>query len=82
MAPDIADTLDTQVVTPKPLTVNGLVVHRAKAPKLVAGVAALTSSDNFKTTVSLTHFDILYLCMLIVHLILDGWKTKSKPMGS
>jgi hypothetical protein len=67
MAPDIADTSDTQVVTPKPLTVNGLVVHRAKAPKLVAGVAALTSSDNFKTTVSL-HTSILTVSYIYVYL--------------
>jgi aromatic amino acid aminotransferase I len=56
MAPpaiDIASTEDTQaLITPDPLTVNGLTAHRANAPMLVAGVAAWTSSDLFKTHVS------------------------------
>ncbi len=43
---------DTQgLAIPDPLTVNGLSAHRAKAPKLVAGVAAWSSSDMFKTLV-------------------------------
>lgn len=69
---------DTQgIVVPDPLTVKGLSAHRASAPKLVAGVAAWTSSDMFKVFVSITnyqHFQILKL--------LDYWKTKGKKMGS
>jgi aromatic amino acid aminotransferase I len=49
---DIESVSDTQAtVIPNPLTVNGLLAHRARAPKLVAGVAAWTSSDMFKTRV-------------------------------
>jgi aromatic amino acid aminotransferase I / 2-aminoadipate transaminase len=49
---DLEGVSDTQaIVIPDPLTVNGLSAHRAKAPKLVAGVAAWTSSDMFKTLV-------------------------------
>ena len=55
MAPtaiDTEDVSDTQgIITPDLLTVNGLLARRAKAPKLVAGVAAWTSSDMFKTWV-------------------------------
>jgi hypothetical protein len=50
---DVEGVSNTQaIVIPDPLTVNGLSAHRAKAPKLVAGVAAWTSSDLFKTLVS------------------------------
>jgi len=49
---DMEGVSDTKaIVIPNPLTVNGLSAHRAKAPKLVAGVAAWTSSDMFKTLV-------------------------------
>jgi aromatic amino acid aminotransferase I / 2-aminoadipate transaminase len=49
---DLAGVSDTQAFAiPNPLTVNDLSTHRAKAPKLVAGVAAWTSSDMFKTLV-------------------------------
>jgi aromatic amino acid aminotransferase I len=49
---DIEGFSDTQaIVIPDPLTVNGLLARRANAPKLVAGVAAWTSSDMFKTLV-------------------------------
>lgn len=75
---DIEAISDTQgIVVPDPLTVNGLSAHRARAPKLVAGVAAWTSSDMFKVFVSVTncqHFQPLNL--------LDHWKTKGKKVGS
>jgi aromatic amino acid aminotransferase I len=49
---DVEGVSNTQaIVIPNPLTVNGLLAHRARAPKLVAGVAAWTSSDMFKTLV-------------------------------
>jgi hypothetical protein len=49
---DVEGVSDTQaIVIFDPLTVNGVSAHRAKAPKLVAGVAAWTSSDMFKTLV-------------------------------
>jgi branched-subunit amino acid transport protein len=49
---DVEGVSDTKaIVIPNLLTVNGLSTHRAKAPKLVAGVAAWTSSDMFKTLV-------------------------------
>jgi hypothetical protein len=49
---DIEATSDTQtVVLPDPLTVARLNEHRAKAPKLVAGVAAWSNSDMFKVFV-------------------------------
>jgi aromatic amino acid aminotransferase I len=49
---DLEAVSDTQAIAIQdPLTVNGLLAHRAKAPKLVAGVAAWSSSDMFKTLV-------------------------------
>jgi aromatic amino acid aminotransferase I len=41
------------IVLPDPLTVNGVPYRRAKAGKLVAGTAAYTSSDFFKSPVSI-----------------------------
>ncbi|KZF26145.1 PLP-dependent transferase [Xylona heveae TC161] len=50
-AVDIEGVTDTSaVVVTEPLTVNGVPVKRAKSGKLVAGVAAGTSSDFFKST--------------------------------
>ena len=50
---DIEAVTDTQaIVIPDPLTVNGVSARRAKAGKLIAGVAAYTSSDHFKALVS------------------------------
>ena len=44
---------DTEaIVLPDPLTVNGVSARRLKAGKLVAGTAAYTSSDHFKSPVS------------------------------
>ncbi len=76
---DIEGVSDTQaIVIPDPLTVNGLSAHRARAPKLVAGVAAWTSSDMFKTLV----------CSVLQKLTTDlwlmttvNWQTKIKEMG-
>lgn len=49
---DIEGVTDTQaIVQPDPLTVNGVSTQRAKAGKLIAGVAAVSSSDQFKTPV-------------------------------
>jgi aromatic amino acid aminotransferase I / 2-aminoadipate transaminase len=58
MAPPSAISIDIEAVTdteaivlPDPLTVNGVASRRAKAGKLVAGTAAYTSSDFFKSSV-------------------------------
>jgi aromatic amino acid aminotransferase I len=49
---DIESVTDTEaLVFPDPLTVNGVASRRAKAGKLVAGTAAYTSSDFFKSSV-------------------------------
>ncbi|OBT66719.1 hypothetical protein VE03_03865 [Pseudogymnoascus sp. 23342-1-I1] len=46
---DIRGLTDTEaLIYPDPLTVNEVTERRAKAGKLIAGVAAGTSSDNFK----------------------------------
>lgn len=50
---DIEGDTDTKaIVIPDPLTVNGVPARRAKSGKLVAGTAAYTSSDFFKSSVS------------------------------
>lgn len=49
---DIRGLTDTEsLILPDPLTVNDVNERRAKAPKLVAGVAAATSSELFKNKV-------------------------------
>ena len=49
---DIRGLTDTEaLIYPDPLTVNEVTERRAKAGKLIAGVAAGTSSDLFKTKV-------------------------------
>lgn len=53
---EVAGVLDTQgIVLPEPLSVNGIINRRAGAPKLVAGVAASSSSDAFKSPVGYLH---------------------------
>lgn len=53
---DIRGLTDTEaVIYPDPLTINEVTERRAKAGKLVAGVAAGTSSDLFKGKVSFTY---------------------------
>ncbi|TVY43480.1 Aromatic amino acid aminotransferase [Lachnellula occidentalis] len=50
---DIEGVTDTQaIVLPDPLTINGVSARRTKAGKLVAGTAAFTSSDQFKSETS------------------------------
>jgi hypothetical protein len=49
---DIRGLTDTEaLIYPNPLTVNEVTERRAKAGKLIAGVAAGTSSDLFKSKV-------------------------------
>jgi aromatic amino acid aminotransferase I len=49
---DIEAIRDTEgIALPNPLTVNGVSARRLKAGKLVAGTAAYTSSDFFKSPV-------------------------------
>lgn len=46
---DIRGLTDTEAfIYPNPLTINEVTERRAKAGKLIAGVAAGTSSDQFK----------------------------------
>lgn len=75
---DIEAVRDTEaIVLPNPLTINGVSGRRLKAGKLVAGTAAYTSSDFFKSPVSsvLPSMDLL--------LTLAGHrKAQSKKMGS
>jgi len=50
---EVEGTRDTEgIALPDPLTVNGIPARRAKAGRLVAGTAAYTSSDYFKSHVS------------------------------
>ncbi|TVY13197.1 Aromatic amino acid aminotransferase [Lachnellula arida] len=50
---DIEGVTDTQaIVLPDPLTINGVSARRTKAGKFVAGTAAFTSSDQFKSDTS------------------------------
>jgi aromatic amino acid aminotransferase I len=65
IAIDVVGVSDTEgVVLPTPLTVNGIAELRAKAGKLIAGTAAWTSSEFFKSSVShisrleISHFDL------------------------
>ena len=68
---------DTEaLVLPSPLTVNGVSARRAKAGKLIAGTAAATSSDHFKSKVGSHH--------IFSSIGADNsvfWKTQSKEMG-
>lgn len=60
---NIGGVTDTEaIVLPSPLTVDSILARRAEAPKLVAGTAAWTSSDLFKTPVSKhsIHFQLLF----------------------
>lgn len=48
---------DTETTTiPNPLTVAGVLARRAKSAPLKAGIAAATSSDHFKSKVSIVDF--------------------------
>jgi aromatic amino acid aminotransferase I len=50
---DVEAVRDTEaIVFPNLLTINGVSARRLKAGKLVAGTAAYTSSDFFKSLVS------------------------------
>jgi aromatic amino acid aminotransferase I len=58
---DIEAVRDTEaIVLPDPLTINGVPARRQKAGKLVAGTAAYTSSDFFKTPVSTSTVLLIY----------------------
>ena len=75
---DIEGVTDTQaIMLPDPLTVNGVSARRAKAGQLVAGTAAFTSSDHFKSPVSLSSPQTGPLLTLP-----DLWKAKGQKMGS
>ncbi len=51
---DIAAFTDTEAIAiPVPLTVDGIAARRTKAGKLIAGTAAYTTSDFFKSSVGL-----------------------------
>jgi aromatic amino acid aminotransferase I len=50
---EIEGITDTEAIAiPNPLTIKAITARRLKAGKLVAGAAASTSSDFFKTPVS------------------------------
>ena len=69
---------DTEaVVLPDPLTINGVSARRLKAGKLVAGTAAYTSSDFFKTPVSWA-----YSSKGFILTFLGCRKAQSEKMGS
>lgn len=75
---DIEAVTDTQaIVLPDPLTINGVSARRAKAGKLVAGTAAFTSSDFFKSSVSLSYPRSSLLLTLPAL-----WKAQGQKMGS
>jgi aromatic amino acid aminotransferase I len=75
---DIEGVTDTQaIVLPDPLTVNGVSARRAKAGKFSYGTAAFTSSDFFKSLVSISPRSTDFLLMPS-----DLSKAKSQKMGS
>jgi len=62
---DIEAVTDTEAISiPEALTVKGVSARRAKSGKLVAGIAAHTTSDFFKSPVStelkIQGFGLLY----------------------
>jgi hypothetical protein len=68
---------DTEgIPLPDPLTANGVSARRAKAGKLVAGTAAYTSSDFFKSPVSRATLFPPHLLSSI-----EYWQTKGEEMG-
>lgn len=72
---DIRGLTDTEaLIYPDPLTINGVTERRAKAGKLVAGVAAGTSSDLFKGEVSATYAFDKATCnsLLFIMLTIQG----------
>jgi aromatic amino acid aminotransferase I len=75
---DIEAVRDTEGIPfPDPLTVNGVAGRRLKAGKLVAGTAAYTSSDFFKSPVSSPPHSKDHLLT-----ILGFRKAQSQTMGS
>lgn len=44
-----ADSDTSAIVLPNPLDINGITENRKKAGKLMAGVAAYSDSDHFKS---------------------------------
>jgi aromatic amino acid aminotransferase I / 2-aminoadipate transaminase len=55
---EVEGVRDTEgIPLPDPLTVNGIPSRRAKVGKLVAGTAAFTSSDYFKSPVGNSNRD-------------------------
>jgi hypothetical protein len=79
---DIEAVTDTQaIIIPELPTINGVSERRAKAGKLVAGTAAYTSSDFFKSSVS--HLIISRSLTVIAQTNLpDHRKAESKEVGS
>jgi hypothetical protein len=77
---DVEAVTDTEAfVIPDPLTVNGVSARRAKAGKLIAGVAAATSSDQFKTPVSIPlPNQVLGLAQQVTDESQATWKPKAK----
>jgi hypothetical protein len=74
----IEGVTDTEaIILPDPLTVNGVASRRAKAGKLVAGTAASTSSDYFKSSVRFQLYPVR-----VALTIADRWKAKGEEMGS
>lgn len=75
---EIEGVTDTEAIAlPDPLTINGIASRRLKAGRLVAGTAAGTSSDLFKTPVSMIYLSGISSLTLKK----DHWKTKSQTMG-
>ena len=51
---EVQSTTDTQIATfSDKLSVNGVAARRSKAPRIPDGIAAHSSSDMFKTPVTL-----------------------------
>jgi aromatic amino acid aminotransferase I len=75
---DIEAVRDTEgIVLPDPLTINGVSARRLKAGKLVAGTAAYTSSDFFKSPVGDSS------CSIDLQLIVaEHSQAESQKMGS
>lgn len=63
------------------VTINDILERRAKAGKLVAGVAAASNSDMFKAPVSYSVSKQLFQKNTKLIIILDRWKAKGEEMG-
>lgn len=74
---------DTEgIAIPNPLILDAISARRLKAGKLVAGIAALASSDQFKSSVCHGHGHVHRFSCTVLTWWIDLRKAKGKTMGS